>query len=272
MNRRAVLALTLFIASSTVCARAQMYQTPQPVPRTTSAPALHAQAVAREVRERFAIGLDAEGRADWPRAVAEFERILSLAPAEPQGSTAHYDLAIAYAALQRNDDAAVQLRAAIALDPGFLAAMANLIAVDARLGDLREARAVADRFVTLAPDSARALYSRGLVALTAGDAATAQADFERLLARNPSYAIAHYNLGLAEVKLGKNADAEREFESALSLAPTYARARIALGTIYLSEGRRSEARSAFDRAARDASGDLALQNVALAMRDAIATP
>lgn len=269
MLRRIAPVLITLAAVASTSARAQTY-TPQPVPRTTSAPTLHAQALSRQIRERFTIGLGAETRGDWPSAIAEFERILALAPGEPQGSTAHYDLSIAYAGVGRYDDAAAQLRAAIALDPGFLAAMSNLIAIDARRGDLTEARAVADRFAALAPDSARALYSQGLIALRAGDAHGAQTAFSLLIARNPSYAVAHYDLGLAEIHLGSMADAEREFGTALSLSPTYARARFALGTVLLHEGRRTEARAQFDRAARDAGGDATLHNVALAMRDAIA--
>lgn len=268
--RRSWLPLALLIfAASAPHARAQMYPSARPVPRTTSVPALRAMAVQREIVERFHLGLDAEQRGDWQAASAEFERIVALQPAEPQNSTARYDLAIAYANLHRLDDAARQFQDAIARDPGFLAAMANLIAVDLNRGDLRDARAVADRFVAAAPDSARALYERGLVALRSGDNATAQNDFGKLLHANPSYAVAHYNLGLAQANANRYDSAEREFGLALDLAPGYARARFALGTILLREGKRSQARVAFDMVAGDAAGDPALRNLAVAMRDAI---
>ncbi len=233
---------------------------------------MRAIATQREVEERFSIGLDAESRGDWKAAAAEFERIVALDPPEPKGSTARYDLAIAYANVQRYGDAARALRAATALDPGFLAAMANLVAIDLTLGNLPEARRVADRYLALAPDSARALYSRGLTALSAGDAATAREDFGKLLHLNPSYAVAHYDLALAEERLGNYAAAQRELESALLLAPTYARARLALGVVLLRQGNRGAARDAFAKAAQDAAGDPALENVATAMRDSIKTP
>jgi tetratricopeptide (TPR) repeat protein len=245
------------------------YSPASPVPRTTSAPALRAIAVRREIEERFTIGLDAEARGDWSSAGAEFERILALRPSEPQGSTARYDLAIAYANLNRNDDAARELRAALALDPQFLAAMANLVAVDLARGDLREARIFADRYVALAPDSARALYSRGIVALQSGDYSTARDDFGKLLHNNPSYALAHYDLALAEERLGRYDAAERELRSALAIAPAYARARFALGVVLLREGEHAQARDAFARATIDAVGDPALANLAAAMRDSI---
>ncbi|HLX26421.1 MAG TPA: tetratricopeptide repeat protein [Candidatus Cybelea sp.] len=266
---RVPLLVALLLQVATAAAQAQTYAPQSPAPRTTSVPALRAIAVHREIEERFTLGLAAESRRDWSSAAAEFERIVTLNPPEPQGSTARYDLALAYANLQRYGDAARELRAAIALDSGFLAAMANLVAVDLARGDLREARATADRYVSLAPESARALYSRGIVALRSGDNATARDDFGKLLGVNSSYALAHYDLALAEERLGAYAAAERELRTALTLAPGYARARFALGVVLFREGEHAEARNEFARATLDAAGDPALQNIAAAMRDSI---
>jgi tetratricopeptide (TPR) repeat protein len=265
---RVALLGVLFVGLTAAAGVPQPYPMHTPVPLTTSAPALRALAVAREIEERFRFGLDAEAGGKYQAAAAEFERIVALDPPEPKGSTARYDAAIAYANLGRNDDAARSLRAALALDPSFLAAMANLVSVDLARGDLREARAVADQYVALDPDSARALYSRGIVALQGGDARTAREDFGKLLHANPAYAVAHYDLALAEERLSRYDAAERELRSALALAPTYARAQLALGTVLLRLGRRAEARDAFAQATRD-TADPVLQNIAAAMRDSI---
>lgn len=262
----------MVFAASAGVAWAQAYGTGTPPPRTTDVRALRALAQTREIHERFTIGLDAERHGAWAAAAAEFERIISLRPGEPQFSTAYYDAGIAYAHLQRLDDAARAFRAAIAGDPQFLAAMANLIAVDLGRGDLSEARSVADRFISLAPDSARALYSRGIVALRQGDTSAARESFGRLLQTDPQYALAHYNLAIAQTQEGRYASAEQELRIALDLAPSYGRARFALGTVLLREGKRSEARAAFDTVARDPGDDVALRNLAGAMRDAITTP
>jgi tetratricopeptide (TPR) repeat protein len=272
MSFRSLAAVLMAFAASAGVGAAQTYGTSTPPPRTTDVHALRTLARAREVHERFGIGLDAERRGQWAAAAAEFERIIALRPPEPQFSTAYYDAGIAYAHLQRLDDAARAFRAAIAGDPEFLAAMANLIAVDLARGDLREARGIADRFVSVAPDSARALYSRGIVALRQGDSGTARASFGQLLHADPQYALAHYDLAIAQVHDGHYASAEQELRIALDLAPSYGRARFALGTVLLREGKRAEARDAFDTVARDASGDLALRNLAVAMRDAIVKP
>ena len=140
------------------------------------------------------MGLVDQAAGKWAASAAEFRRIVDLRPPEPKGSTAYYDLGIALAHLGRYGDAAGAFRSALGLDGEFLAAMANLIAVDLAAGDLKEARTVGDRYVALAPESARAIYSRGIVALQAGDAATARADFGKLLSLDPSYAVAHYGL------------------------------------------------------------------------------
>lgn len=270
---RRLLFAALLIAAAAGIARAQEYPAQNaPAPRTTSLPQLRAIAQRREVHERFMLGLAAEQRRDWGAAAPEFERIVVLHPAEPQSSTAHYDLGIAYANLQRPDDAAREFRAAIDGDPGFLAAMANLVAVDLQRGDLREARAAADRFVQAAPDSARALYSQGIAALRGADYVSAQRSFSALLRSDPSYATAHYDLGLAQARMANYASAEHEFEMALDLAPAYARARFALGTVLLREGKRVQARAAFERVVQDPNGDPALLNLALSMRDAIHAP
>jgi len=260
------------VACSVRYAHAQTYATPRPVPATTSAPALHRQAVERAIVERFHLGLANLAAHDWNAASAEFTAILALRPNEPQGSTAAYDLGLAQANAGREDDAATSFALALRRDPKFLAAMANLIAVDIRRGDLAAARTTADRFVAVAPASARALYSRGLVALKTGDVATARADFSKLLHDDPQYAVAHYDLGIANVQGGDYEAAQREFTNALDIAPGYARARFALGTVLLHQGDRSNARLAFERAAKDAGDDATLRNLAGEMVQAIGSP
>ncbi|MGH7327975.1 MAG: tetratricopeptide repeat protein [Polyangiaceae bacterium] len=241
-----------------------------PVPSSTDPAMLRDLAVQREVRERFSRGIDALNRSDYTSAIAEFEAVLKHSLHEPQGSTAHYDLALALAGAGRLDRAAAECQTAIALDPGFLAAYANLITIDLRRGDDTGARKAADRFVALAPTSARALYARGLTALRNGDVATAQSDFNKLLQKNPAYAPVHYDLALVALHEGRFDVAEQELHTALASAPDYPRARFALGIVLLREGRKAEARVAFEQVVREAS-DPNLRNMAASMRDSLGT-
>jgi Flp pilus assembly protein TadD len=263
----AVAALAAGFAAAPVAA--QVYTPGTPAPRTTSVPALQALATAREVEERFRLGLADQAAGKWSASIAEFSRVVELRAPEPKGSTAYYDMGVAYAHLGRNAEAATAFRSALVLDREFLAAMANLISVDLANGNAREARSVADRYVALAPDSARAVYSRGIVALQAGDAATARSDFGKLLSLDPAYAVAHYGLALAEERLLRYDSAERELRTALALAPNYARAEFALGVVLLAQNRKPQARDAFVRAYQLAGGDPGLSNLAASMRDSI---
>ena len=257
-----VAGLTLIASPAT----AQSYDMRTPAPRSTDAAAIRSDAVDREVEERFRRGLAAEARNDWNSARTEFERIISIDSREPHHSTALYDLAIAQYHLNELDDAANSLREALGADPNFLAAIANLIAIDVARRDDDAARKLADRFVTLAPDSARALYMRGIVALRQHDYTTAANDFGMLLKNNPAYAVAHYNLGIAQASVGQYVNAEREFDAALASAPSFARARFALATVYLKEGARDRARVALDDVIAHPGDDPTLKNLAQALR------
>jgi len=259
-------ASVLAFAVTAAGASGQPYPQATAVPRSTDARALGAAAREREIHERFARGVTAEERADWSAAAAEFRRVIALDPPEPRGSTARYDMALAEMHLGHDDAAAALLEEALHRDPGFAAAAANLVSVHLRRGNVAAARSVADRFVAFAPDSALALYGRGLAALKAGDLAAARADFRKLSDADPAYAVAHYDLALVELKAGRDDAARAELDRALALSPAYARARFALGTVLLRGGHKADARIAFDRCAHDAE-DPALRALAIDLRD-----
>jgi Tfp pilus assembly protein PilF len=265
---RLLAALALLAMLAPVAANAQSYPQIQPQPRTTDPVRLAEAARAREIRERIELGFREELRGEWNRAAAEFTRVLTLDPKEPQGSTARYDLGLAQAHLGKLDAAAGSFAAAIALDRDFMAARVNLIAVFLMRNDLTSARRAADELLARSPASARGLYERGLTALRSGDGATALHDFGALLAADPQYATARYDLALTEIKLGRLDDAERDLRQALALAPGFARARFALGAVLLRAGKRGEARVAFDQAAQSAQ-DPSLRDLAASMRDTL---
>ncbi len=232
---------------------AQTYTAPTEPPRTLDLKAVSALVAAREVHERFRLGLDAEARGDWNAAQAHFRRIIALDPAEPRGSTARYDLALAEAHLGDDAGAMTLLDAALQRDPGFAAAAANLVTVALHAGDVARASAAAKKLLQIAPASALGRYGAGLAALQAGDYEAARAAFRALLAADPSYAVAYYDLGLAEMQRGALDDAVAALQHAVALSPHYARARFALGGALLRLGRRDDARAQLTRCAVEAS-------------------
>jgi tetratricopeptide (TPR) repeat protein len=265
MLRLAAGALLLTL-SAPALALAQSYPGTAPVPRISAPAQADALVRDREVAERFRRGLDAAARADWRTSAAEFTRVVSLEPAEPRGSTAHYDLGIAQAHLGQFTAAAASFDEALRRDPGFAAAAANLVETALQAGDVPRARRAADRFVAIAPTSLRARYSRGLVALRQNDLATARADFAALTAASPSYALAHYNLAVTDVRAGDYAAAQTELQAALALSPGYARARFALATLMLRANRRAEASADLARVMLEAD-DPTLRSLAAGLRE-----
>jgi tetratricopeptide (TPR) repeat protein len=263
---RFLLAVLVLALSTGGIAGAQVYPGEGEPARSKDAGTLQAAAVGREIHERFARGMTASAAGNWIEAAAQFERIVTLDPAEPKGSTARYDLALALAHTGGYVRAAALLQEALRRDPGFAAAAANLVSVELLRGDAAAARAAADRFVRIAPDAVRARYTRGLVALRDGDLATARVDFRALIGNDPGYALAHYDLAIVEIRAQRYDVAQAELERALQLDPHYARARFALGTVLLREGRRDDARVAFDRVSVDAS-DATLRSLATDLRD-----
>jgi tetratricopeptide (TPR) repeat protein len=249
-------------------AGAQAYPGATPAARTTAAAQLEGVALDREVVERFRRGLAAASLLDWKTSAQEFTRVVALDPPEPRGSTARYDLGIAlvhsgaYAAAEANFDAALKR------DHGFAAAAANLVETALLAGDIALARSAADRFVAIAPDSLRARYSRGLVALKQNDLDTARADFALLIERSPAYALAHYDLAVVEIRSAQYAAAQSELEVALALSPGYTRARFALATLLIRDDRRGDASVNLARVVREAD-DPALRAIAGTLREQI---
>ena len=254
----------------TAAATAQTYSTSRPLPRTTSEPALRTLATQREIEERFTIGLSALSRNDWKPAIAEFERIVALNPPEPKGSTARYDLAIAYANDGRNDDAARELarhsrsipvssRLWRISSPSI--SRAAISAKRARLPIVRRPRSGFCARALLARH--RRVASRRCRNRASGLRKTPA---RKPLVRGRPLRSRARRRTPGTLRRGRTRTAERA-----ALAPSYARARFALGVVLLREGEHAAARNAFE-ATRDAAGDPALQNIAAAMRHTIPYP
>ena len=121
------------------------------------------------------------------------------------------------------------LTKAIALDPGYARAYANLGSALAVKGDLVEAVAVFRKALALEPDSLAAHLNLGLALRDTGDLSGALVHLRRVAAGDPENAAIHYELGQT---LRQNDDlpgAVAAFERALDLDPERRDAYYALG-------------------------------------------
>jgi len=148
------------------------------------------RAVRAEAARAFAgageQGLSAQERTSFDRALADYVGIQTYNADRPEGRVSLGNLHA-----QRGNAAAamIEYRKAIAIDPAFVPAYANL-------ADLYRAR---------------------------GEEAEAEAALKEGMARNPGAAVLHHAYGLALTRRKQSAEALTEFRQAMQLAPQNAR-------------------------------------------------
>jgi len=156
------------------------------------------------------------------------------------------------------DRAADYYRQAIALDPGFALAHAELAQAQLRSNwfvqrlppaTLEQVKTSIDRALALRPDLAEAHESLGLYRYWLfRDYPAATAEFERALALKPNLASLHLDLGAVHRRTGQWDQALSELERAAELAPRDADIAAERGTTYSLLRRYDEAESILNHA------------------------
>jgi tetratricopeptide (TPR) repeat protein len=114
-------------------------------------------------------------------ARAEYQRAIAEAPDRPSELHARLELAEQLAVWGEVGDAATQLEAALAIDPGLARAWHDLGVLRHHLGDDPGARAALDRAIALAPRDPRPRIALAALLWQGGDRAGARAQYEALL-------------------------------------------------------------------------------------------
>ena len=161
------------------------------------------------------------------------------------------------AAQQRGEleRAAEAYRRAIALEPRFAEAHANLGAVLARPGRYEEAVAAYGRALAIDPKLKAARLNLGLAHYRAGVLAAAADAFKAVFDADPSLLQGRQLLGLVLVEIGNDDEAIPHLEASTQAAPTKPAVLFALGRAVLAAGRctsRSGRRAPRRRARRTA--------------------
>ncbi len=156
----------------------------------------------REAASRaFAAGLAANRAADYATAVAQFARAVER---RPDCTECSYNLAVAYADLERFADAEAAFRQVLQIAPDYTAAHYGLASIYARQGRTADAAAARGEATRLAlaqlAERRRELQEeleQGIARLDAGDVAGARAAFESLLRQDSSFPATHYWLAVS---------------------------------------------------------------------------
>ena len=187
-----------------------------------------------------ALSADA-GRLD--EAASLLGRLLAV---DPGHTEARVRCAEVLARLGRGAEALQQLQAASGADADAKL-LNNQGAVYEVLGDAPRARALFERAVAADPDYAPARANLGKVLLAGGDNAGAREQFAAALRLQPDSAPANYNLGYLHVLAGEFNDAEGLFRRAVELDDSHARAHLNLGLVRMQLRDMAGARDALQR-------------------------
>ena len=199
------------------------------------------------------LGLIALQRGDAAAAVKLFDKAIKI---NNNIAEYHYNVALAWRALNRNDHVATHLERAVALRADHALAHLNLGNVRREQGRLADAVACYERAIAVSPNLAAARFNLANVLSEQGRPDAAVAQYNQVLAIDPNHAETHGNLGSALIALGQPAEAIAHFERAAALKPDLFEVFENLGQAYIATG---DVRSAILATAR-----------ALELRDTVA--
>ncbi len=131
----------------------------------------------------------------------------------------HYNIALAWRALNRMDAVAAHLERAVELRPDHALAHLNLGNIRREQGRLADAARCYERASALNPNSAAARVNLANVLSEQGRWDAAVAAYRQALALEPNHAEAQHRLGTALMAQGKAAEAIAPFEATIALRP-----------------------------------------------------
>lgn len=201
---------------------------------------------------RYGLGQVALARGDLERAVELFETVLAE---QPEASSVHYQLGLAYRQLGDLDKAREHLglrgnRNLVFRDP-LLDGLSQLVTGAGAfmdIGNSAVARGDFDQAITAyrsaleaAPGHLQAWQALASTLALKGDHEEALELYRELLEREPDNAISHYNVGNLHVALGDLDAAARHLARSAELAPDFGNALFNLATVLDRLGRTEEA-------------------------------
>ena len=186
-------------------------------------------------------------RKDYEGAIRAAKRAVAL---DSQSAVAVLNLAFAFHAARRPDEAAAGFERVLSLDPENLKALLVLGEIHQARGDREKAFALYQRAVAVAPRLARARISLGSVALQLKRPDVAEEALKQAVALGGKQPDLHFNLGVLAEERGQRAVAMREYRAEVAAYPDSIGAWVNLGLLERQAGRVAPAIAAFEGAAR----------------------
>ena len=172
---------------------------------------------------------------DEKRYEAAVENFRNAIAAEPPDYTIHFNLALAYSFLGKDEEAIAEYRKTLEMKPGLYQADLNLGISLLRGRHGNEAVACLTEAVTQKPKEYRPNYYLGMAKLAASDFPGAEKAFTDALAIDPKSADSELGLAHALANQNRTADAAPHFRKAAELNPAFRRNLLELAMLYESE-------------------------------------
>ena len=152
---------------------------------------------------------------NFDAAISPLQKIIAE---QPDFAYAHFQLAYAYTALKRTDDARAEYERTVTLDPKMSEAYLNL-GILLLEKDPKAAIAPLNKAVELLPSQSRPRFLLGVAEERSGDIAKAGESFEGAVRLDPRDADTLVHLGQLYLQLKRPADAASKFANALEVQP-----------------------------------------------------
>lgn len=150
---------------------------------------------------------------------------------------AYLNIGDIYSTKQDYDNAIINYKKALEINPKFSAAYWSIGLIDEKMGRMNEALKRYKNAVRFAPLDIKALYSLGTLCLNTGQYANAINTLERLISLSPDNPDAYYNLGLCYYYIGDYKKAVEAYQQSLKINPYKADIHNSLGISLLMVGR-----------------------------------
>jgi len=177
-----------------------------------------------------------EGR--YEAAAQAFTKAIAGDPAD---YTAHFNLALAYSFLNRDQEGIAEYKKTLELKPGLYQAQLNAGILLLRQKEPAGALALLEAAAAQKPSEFRPRFYLAEAQLGTGDAARAEQSYRAALEVDGKSAGAHVGLGRALAAEGKLADAAPQFRQAAEIDPEYRDSLLELASLFEKEKQYAEA-------------------------------
>lgn len=208
----------------------------------------HALSIQRDsvyAHNNLGMALAEQNRLD--EAIVEFREVLRIDPLDADG---HHNLGNALARQGRLEEAVDQFHEALRIHPGHAKAHYDLGNALARQGLLETALIHFREALRYSPRNASAHYNAGRILLERRKLEDAMDHFRQALLVDPAHVKAHYYLAMALAEQGDFEGAGKEFREALRVEPYLAPAHEGLARVLSAQGKKDEAVQHYQEAMR----------------------